>query len=259
VSGEGFRLDTAIADVYGDLRLAPVLRRLLRHSRRLTGSAAGSVSIVDAARGQYVKAAEVGAACRLGQRFPLDEGATGRAFDRRRPVVIPDYGRLRAGHLSGADPASRGAAAAVPIWWRGDVIAVNVVFAPTADEFSGATVDDLEALTQTAAAAIVMAGRRDPSLDGPIARQAAGWGVAARADLPYAMAAGPFSPRETDVLAHLRDGLTDRAIAARLVVSPKTVEKHVAAIMRKTGTTTRTAAVVRALENGWVGGSSPYR
>jgi DNA-binding NarL/FixJ family response regulator len=338
VSGEGFRLDTAIADVYGDLRLAPVLRRLLRHSRRLTGSAAGSVSIVDAARGQYVKAAEVGASCRLGQRFPLDEGATGQAFDRRRPVVIPDYGRLRAGHLSGADPASRGAAAAVPIWWRGDVIAVNVVFAPTADEFSGAAVDDLEALTQTAAAAIVMAGRHDPSLAALIARQVAGtvvteagsvrpvspavariatglvaaasraavprpslrvalvyrsdgvrmlmqqegensaagwddvrklggvtveqvpgWGVLARADLPYAKEAGPFSPRETEVLAHLREGLTDRAIAARLVVSPKTVEKHVAAIMRKTGTRTRTAAVVRALENGWIGGSSPYR
>src|SRR5687768_17516836 len=43
--GQGFRLETAVADVYGDLRLAPVLRRLLRHSGRLTGSAAGSISL----------------------------------------------------------------------------------------------------------------------------------------------------------------------------------------------------------------------
>ncbi|WP_250036323.1 LuxR C-terminal-related transcriptional regulator [Paractinoplanes maris] len=329
--GQGFRLDAAIADVYGDLRLAPVLRRLLRHSGRLTGSAAGSISLVDAARGHYVKAAEIGAHCRLGQRFPLDEGATGKAFDRRRPVVIPDYGRLRAGHLAGTDPARRGAAVAVPIWWRGDVIAVNVVFAPTTDDFPAGAVDDLEALTQTAAAAIVLSGRHDPSLGALIARQipatvteagavrpvspavarlatelvtaaaraavdgaqqrvavvyrddglrllvqqegglrpdetfrrdgvtveeVPGWGVLVRAELPYAMEPPPFSPREAEVLALLREGLTDREIAARLVVSPKTIEKHVAAVLRKTGTTRRTAAVVVALDNGWI---PPYR
>ncbi|HET6483632.1 MAG TPA: hypothetical protein VFG35_26820, partial [Actinoplanes sp.] len=66
--GQVFQLDAAVADVYGDLRLTHVLRRLLRHSGRLTGSVSGSVSIVDASRGQYLKAAEVGALCRLGQR-----------------------------------------------------------------------------------------------------------------------------------------------------------------------------------------------
>ncbi|WP_249998822.1 LuxR C-terminal-related transcriptional regulator [Actinoplanes sp. M2I2] len=248
--GQGFRLDAAIADVYGDLRLAPVLRRLLRHSGRLTGSAAGSISLVDAAHGHYVKAAEVGARCRLGQRFPLDEGATGRAFGRRRPVVIPDYGRLRAGHLAGTDPASRGAAVAVPVWWRGEVIAVNVVFAPTADDLTPGAVDDLEALTQTAAAAIVLSGRGDPSLGALIARRVPAPEEGALRPGP------PFSPREAEVLALLREGLTDREIAARLVVSPKTVEKHVAAVLRKTGTTRRTAAVVVALDNGWI---PPYR
>jgi hypothetical protein len=33
----GFRFDEAVLDVYGDLRLAPVLRRLLQHTGRLTG------------------------------------------------------------------------------------------------------------------------------------------------------------------------------------------------------------------------------
>ena len=42
-------------------------------------------------------------------------------------------------------------------------------------------------------------------------------------------------------------------MAARLGLSAKTVEKHVGAIMRKTGTSNRTAAVVTALDNGWVG------
>jgi DNA-binding NarL/FixJ family response regulator len=54
------------------------------------------------------------------------------------------------------------------------------------------------------------------------------------------------------VLNLLTEGLTDRAIAERLVVSPKTVEKHVAAVLRKTGATSRTGAVVVSLKRGWL-------
>ena len=214
--------EDAIADEYRDLRLAPVLRRLLRHTARLTGSAAGSVSLVDAEAGLYTKAAEYGALCRLGDKFPLDEGATGQAFAQRRPLIIPEYGRLRAGHLAGSDPVRRGPAAAVPIWWRGEVIAVSVTFAPRAGAFTSREVDDLEILTQTVAAAIVRPG------------------------LP-----SPLTVRESDVLELMRRGLTYREVATRLRLSPKTVEKHAGAIMRKTGTSNRTAAVVTALDNGW--------
>jgi DNA-binding CsgD family transcriptional regulator len=95
----------------------------------------------------------------------------------------------------------------------------------------------------------------------------AGWGTLLRADFPSAAPrveraavrveppAGPPSPltrREHEVLHHLADGLSDREIAARLVISPKTVEKHVGAVLRKTGTAGRTAAVVRALDRGWL-------
>ena len=188
-AGDAFRLDEAVADVYGDLRLAPVLRRLLRHTGRLTGSAAGSVSLIDAEHGCYVKAAEYGASCRLGQSFPLDEGATGRAFGSRRPVVIPDYGRLRAGHLAAADPARHGPAAAVPMWWRGDVIAVSVAFTPAAAALSARGVDALETLAQSAAAAIVASRggtrHRPRRCTGPVT------------DRPSCPAGGRRSPRAT--------------------------------------------------------------
>jgi DNA-binding CsgD family transcriptional regulator len=419
----GFRLDEAVADVFGDLRLAAVLKRLLGHTRRLTGSVAGSVSLVDAEHGSYIKVAEYGDFCRLGDSFPLDEGATGQAYGERQPVVIADYGRMRTNHLHGRHPGRKGPAAAVPIWWRGDVIAVNVAFTGKGGRFSTREVDDLEALTQTAAAAIIQSGRRESSPAGEIrrrfggvvtevglvrpvspelARAAAdlvtaaaqrrphprlhvavvyrpqglrvlvqdesaglpagepdplgmgattwaellrragggvtvqevrGWGVLVRADLPYSIGSdvrapgtagerdkraapgdaipaagraeqpgtardaqpstardaqpgirrdgqlgtgaeagaeaeaeagrsaetagpaaygkGPFTPRESEVLALLREGLTDRAIAARLVLSAKTVEKHVGAIIRKTKTTNRTAAVMAVLRDEW--------
>ncbi|MEV4349028.1 LuxR C-terminal-related transcriptional regulator [Actinoplanes sp. NPDC049596] len=233
---DGFRLAEAVADVYGDLRLEAVLRRLLRHTARLTGSAAGSVSLIDAGAGRYTKAAEYGAFCHLGDSFPLDEGATGRAFGRRRPVVIPEYGQLRSGHLVAADRVRRGPAAAVPIWWRGEVVAVSVTFGPA---FPSRTVDDLETLTQASAAAIVRTARLarpDPPLPAPV----------------------PFTTRELDVLELMRQGLTYHEIASRLELSPKTVEKHVGAVIRKTGTRNRTAAVVTALDNGWLLGSSPH-
>ena len=246
-AGKVFRLDEAVADLYGDLRLAPVLHRLLRHTGRLTGSAAGSVSLIDAEHGCYVKAAEYGASCRLGQSFPLDEGATGRAFGSRRPVVIPDYGRLRAGHLAAADPARHGPAAAVPIWWRGDVIAVSVAFAPAAAALSARGVDALETLAQSAAAAIVASRRRDPSSAAPLHRPG---------DRPAVVPGrrAPFTPREAEVLELLREGLTYREMARRLGLSGKTVEKHVAAVLRKTGASNRTRAVVTALANDWLDG-----
>jgi DNA-binding CsgD family transcriptional regulator len=243
--------------MYTDLRVDPLLRRLLVHSRSLLGTAAGSVSLVDAVRGRYDKIAEDGIACRLGQSFPLDEGATGAAFMRRAPVVSPDYGAVRRGHLSPAHPASRGAAAAVPLWWRGEVIGVNVAFAGRRRRFTTAEVDALELLTQSVAAAVVKAGAAVPALAGLLrerdgaAEVSTRWGALGRADLCDRSAA-QLTCRETEVLRLLADGLSDREIAARLGISAKTVEKHVGAVLRKTGTASRTAAAVHALGRGWL-------
>ncbi len=364
-SVEEFRLDLAVSELYADLGVNLLLDRLLEHSRVLLGTVAGSISLVEAAQGRYRKLAEQGVACRVGMSFPLDEGATGRAVSRRMPVVIDDYSDVRGGHLPPDHPASRGAAAAVPLWWRGEVIGVNVAFAGRTRRFTAAEIDAFELLTQSVAAAVVRAGRVVPSLAGVLreygrvvgpeigvqtvvtevgtprpvpddvasaaadlvalvgraasartkasrlhvavvnrdegvrllvqdeaaealpashdplglgtstwnellavvggglggqveVEHVAGWGTLLCADFPvghtpaHADRPSPLTPRERQVLGLLADGLTDREVAARLVISPKTVEKHVAAVLRKTGTPSRTAAVVQALDRGWL-------
>lgn len=346
-----FGLAAAAADLYADLRPDRALQRLLAHTSRLTGSVAGAVSVVEPDGQRYTKAAERGVTCQVGCSFPLDEGATGRAVAMRGPVVLDDYALLPTRHVTGRGPAGHRAVLAVPIWWRGEVVAVNVAFRPPRARFTSAEVDQLEALSQSAATAIVHGRRDDPSLGGLLRARAAtgeravtvtetgavhpvaddlaqaaadllvalggirggadarplqvavvhhtggvrllvqqesadgsvdawsdalrgipfavpdaagvhvervpGWGMALRADLPHdptmrAAAAMPFTPRERQVLVLIQDGLTDREVGARLGVSPKTVEKHVGAILRKARARSRAAAVATALERGWL-------
>ncbi len=358
---DGLQLGPAAATMYADLRLAPFLRQLLVGSGELVNAPAGSVSLVDSGRNRYTKMAERGAACQLGLSFPLDEGVTGQVVMRRRPVLLKSYGEIRAGHLAARHPARSGAVVGIPIWWRGDVIGANVMFAGRPRHFTTVEVDELETLTQLAAAGIVHGRGSDPSLShlirerarpdaelaglhtmvaevGParpvpasIAQAAiglitlveraaarreptarlhvavvhrpdglrllvhdetpgltdtvssewlgigardwndlldiagagvsvehvAGWGTMVRADLPYGPAAlpdnpSPFTERESEVASHLARGLSDQSIAKELVISPKTVEKHVSAVLRKTGTRNRTAAVLRTIDLGWL-------
>ena len=58
------------------------------------------------------------------------------------------------------------------------------------------------------------------------------------------------TPRERDVLALLADGLTNRQIAERLVLSEHTVHRHVANILRKLGVPSRAAAAAHAARAG---------
>jgi len=59
-----------------------------------------------------------------------------------------------------------------------------------------------------------------------------------------------LTEREVEVLAQLRDGRSNADIAERLVVSPKTVDHHVSAILRKLGVHDRAAAARRATKDG---------
>jgi DNA-binding NarL/FixJ family response regulator len=86
----------------------------------------------------------------------------------------------------------------------------------------------------------------DPALAGRVALSAA------------RLRSGEFWPgahlgltqRESEVLALLVAGLSNRAIAARLVVSEDTVKTHSRAIYRKLGTSDRAGAVAIALREG---------
>jgi len=59
-----------------------------------------------------------------------------------------------------------------------------------------------------------------------------------------------LSPREIEVLRVLATGATNRAIAERLVLSEKTVARHLSNIFGKLGINSRSAAVVYAFEHG---------
>jgi DNA-binding NarL/FixJ family response regulator len=61
-----------------------------------------------------------------------------------------------------------------------------------------------------------------------------------------------LTAREADVLALLVRGLSNRQIAERLVLSPRTVGTHVEHIFTKTGVSTRGSAVMFALRHGLV-------
>lgn len=59
-----------------------------------------------------------------------------------------------------------------------------------------------------------------------------------------------LTSRETEVLALVASGLSDREIADRLVLSPHTVHRHVANVRTKLGLPTRAAAVAAAAKRG---------
>jgi LuxR family maltose regulon positive regulatory protein len=58
----------------------------------------------------------------------------------------------------------------------------------------------------------------------------------------------PLTPRETEVLQLICAGLSNRAIAERLVVSLSTVKKHSGNVYGKLGVNSRTQAIIRAQE-----------
>lgn len=66
-----------------------------------------------------------------------------------------------------------------------------------------------------------------------------------------------LSPRELDVVSLLVSGLTNKEIGKLLVLSPKTIARHLDSARRKLGVTSRTALAVKAVEAGIVPDEPP--
>jgi len=64
--------------------------------------------------------------------------------------------------------------------------------------------------------------------------------------------AQPLTAREGEVLSFVAEGYSNKAIAARLCISERTVRNHLTYIMTKLRASDRTHAVVTAVRLGWL-------
>ena len=65
-----------------------------------------------------------------------------------------------------------------------------------------------------------------------------------------------ISAREAEILALVARGLSNREVASRLFLAPKTVSNHVEHIYTKLGVRTRTEAALFAMRHGLVEATS---
>jgi DNA-binding NarL/FixJ family response regulator len=84
----------------------------------------------------------------------------------------------------------------------------------------------------------------DPAVAGRVLRR--------MAQTPPVPASDALTKREQDVLALVAEGLSNKAIAARLSLSERTVRSHVSTILTKLGLSSRTEAALHALRSGLV-------
>jgi DNA-binding CsgD family transcriptional regulator len=70
-------------------------------------------------------------------------------------------------------------------------------------------------------------------------------------------APGGLTPREAEVLALLAEGVTNAEIAQALVISPKTVDHHVSAVLGKLGVASRREAGAAAARLGLLAEAAP--
>jgi len=104
-------------------------------------------------------------------------------------------------------------------------------------------------------AGLLPAGATPAQLDAALRAVAAGLGVRPLAILPEPRFAPlpehgspPPTSREVEVLTALADGLSNKAIARRLGISPHTVKFHLEQLFRKLGAGCRAEAVAKGLK-----------
>ena len=92
-----------------------------------------------------------------------------------------------------------------------------------------------------------------PAADAIVEATSNGYSPALRSrGVPDEVPPEALTVRELEVLAHVAQGMSNKAIADALGISDQTVKFHVAAIISKLGASNRTDAVRRAIRRGLV-------
>jgi DNA-binding NarL/FixJ family response regulator len=98
----------------------------------------------------------------------------------------------------------------------------------------------------------VSTGNGSPMRPDEAVRLMRSWIDELKAEWRFEKAVSTLTPRESDVLLAMMDGLTDEEIAARFGMSVATTRSHVRAILGKLGVESRLKAVVLAYRAGHV-------
>jgi two-component system response regulator DegU len=181
----------------------------------------------------------------------LAEGATGaEALDlvasRRPDVLVLD---VNLPDLSGLEVARR-------LQTRGDPTAILIltvrddrqtIFELLESGAAGYVLKD-EA-PERLVHAVRVAARGESWLSPAVAREVIERAVTPE-DAPAEELLEPLTPRESEVLSLLAQGLDNAAIAERLVVTKRTVQNHVSTIYSKLDVSSRTQAALYALRHG---------
>ncbi|KAA1432601.1 response regulator [Mycolicibacter arupensis] len=97
---------------------------------------------------------------------------------------------------------------------------------------------------------IELAHRGETVIDPGLAARAAGTAARLQRDEFWPGARQGLTQRESEILACMVSGLSNRGIATKLVIGDETVKSHLRSIYRKLGVSDRTGAVATALREG---------
>ena len=240
-------------------QLEPVLDRLLETALAVSGADAGSIMLLSRERDTLVVVAARGprASSILGTRQPANRSIAGWALRAGETLLLhgsADWGLTQ--HPTSDHPRDLASSVVVPLALSGRLVGVlNASREPGAARMDDRSARLLELLANQSAILIDSAQmveelqRKDQRLEQLVDQLL---GQASRRPAIGIELLAPLTRREQQVLELLVDGLTNREIAARLVVEPDTVKDHVQSIIKKLGASDRTHAAVIAVRGGLV-------
>ena len=238
-------------------QLEPVLDRLLGSALEVVKADSGSIMLLSRERDTLVVAAARGprAETILGSRQPADRSVAGWALRAGQTVL------LHGGAYSGLSdhPRELTSAVVVPLALSGRLVGVlNASREPGAERMDERSAFLLELIANQAAILIDNVQmmdelqRKEERLEQLVDQLLGESGPSRRPPAPEVELLAPITRREQQVLELLVEGLTNREIAARLVVEPDTIKDHVQSLIKKLGATDRTHAAVIAVRSGLV-------